>query len=75
MFMHLPFLNFRQYNIAHLEMVNVVLALKIWGQSWANKRVEICYDKRAVVDVLSFGKARDSAGNLCQECMVIVCQL
>ena len=49
-------LNFRQYNIAHLEMVNVVVALKVWGQLWANKHVEICCDNRAVVDVLSFGK-------------------
>ena len=51
-------LNFRQYNIVHLEMVNVVVALKAWGQLWANKRVEIYCDNRAVVDVLSFGKAR-----------------
>ena len=33
-------LNFRNYNIAHLEMVNVVVALKIWGNLWANKRKE-----------------------------------
>ena len=48
-----------QYDIAHLEMVNVVVALKIWGHLWANKRVEIRRDNRAVVDVLSFGRAKD----------------
>ena len=25
------------YNIPHLEMLNVVVALKIWGHYWANK--------------------------------------
>ena len=35
----------------------MVVAPKMWGQLWANKRVEICCDNRAVVDVLSFGKA------------------
>ena len=40
-------------------MVNVVLALKVWGHWWANKRIEIRCDNRAVVDVLSFGRARD----------------
>ena len=43
-----------------IKMVNVVVALKVWGQLWANKCVEICCDNRAVVDVLSFGKDRDA---------------
>ena len=47
-------LNFRQYNIAHLEMVNVVVALKLF-QLWAYKHIEIWCDNRAVVDVLSLG--------------------
>ena len=50
-----------QYNIAPLEMVNVVVALKVWGQLWANKHVEIW----AVVDVWSFGKARDAVLATC----------
>ena len=52
-------LHFREYNIAHLEMVNVVVDLKIWGHLWANKWEEIRCDNRAVVDVLSFRRARD----------------
>ena len=58
-------LNFMNYNIVQLEMVNVVVALKIWGHLWANKRVEICCDNRAVVDVLSFGRAKDSVLATC----------
>ena len=53
------------YNIAHLEMVNVVVALKAWGQLWANKHVKICCDNRAVVDVLSFVKAWDLVLETC----------
>ena len=40
-------------------MVNVIAALKICGQLWVNKLVEIFCDNRTVVDLLSFGKARD----------------
>ena len=43
----------------------MVVALKVWGQLWANKRVEICCDNRAVVDVLSSGKARDAVLATC----------
>ena len=46
-------------------MVNSAVALKVWGQLWANKHVEICCYNRAVVDVLSFGKARDSVLATC----------
>ena len=29
---------FNGYNIVHLEMLNVVVALKVWAASWANKQ-------------------------------------
>ena len=32
------------YNIAHLEMVTVVVALKVWGECWTNKRIKIHCD-------------------------------
>ena len=50
-------LNFMNYNIARLEVVNVVVILKVWGHLWANKRIEIFCDNRSVVDVLSSGRA------------------
>ena len=28
-------------NIAHFEMLNIVVALKVWGHAWANKSVEL----------------------------------
>ena len=51
---------FMSYNIAQLEMVNVVVALKVWGQCRANKRLQIFCDNKAVVDVLGFDRAKDS---------------
>ena len=37
-----------------------MVALKVWGQAWANKSVEILCDNLAVVEILSPGKARDN---------------
>ena len=48
------------YNIAHLEMINVVMALKVWGQCWANKRINIHCDNKVVVDIFTYGRARDT---------------
>ena len=50
---------FRNYTIVHLEMLNIMVALKVWGQHWSNKCVEIKCDNLAVVSVLQEGKARD----------------
>ena len=50
---------FNGYNIVHLEMLNVVVALKVWAASWANKYVHIYCDNHAVVDVLTYGNTRD----------------
>ena len=53
------------YKIAHLEMLNVVVALKVWGQQWANKCVKLFCDNQAVVEVLSAGRARDQVLATC----------
>ena len=51
---------YRAFNIAHLEMLNVVVAFKVWGSSWANQKIQINCDNMAVVEVLQNGYARDS---------------
>ena len=48
------------YDICQLEMVNIVVALKIWANHWKNKRIHVFCDNIAVVQVLNTGKARDS---------------
>ena len=55
---------FGNYTIVHLEMLNIMVALKVWGQHWSNKCVEIKCDNLAVVSVLQEGKARDPCWQL-----------
>ena len=52
--------DFMNYNIAHLEILNIVVALKVWAQQWANKRIKINCDNMAVVEVLRNGRATDN---------------
>ena len=51
---------FYNYTIVHLEMLNIMVALNVWGQNWQNKCIEIRCDNLAVVLVLQEGRARDS---------------
>ena len=51
--------DFQGNDIVHLEMINVVVALKIWGRMWDNQRVYIRCDNLAVMEVLNSGRARD----------------
>ena len=47
-------------SIVHFEMVNVVVAFRVWGKLWKNKWVEIFCDNAAVVRVLSSGSSKDT---------------
>ena len=47
------------FKIVHLEALNVLVALKIWGNFWKDKIIEIKCDNLAVVEVLRSGRARD----------------
>ena len=49
-------LGFKYYNIAQLEMINVMVALKVWGHCWSNKCIRIFCD----TSVLTFGRAKDA---------------
>ena len=52
-------LGFRDYTIVHLELLNIVVAAKIWTQHWSNQKIQIFCDNMAVVEVLTTGKTRD----------------
>ena len=47
------------FNITQLEMLNIMVALKVWGYCWSNMPIEIKCDNLAVVQVLQEGRARD----------------
>ena len=50
---------FRNLTIVHLEMVNILLAIRTFKRQWATKRVLIQCDNEAVVTVLRSGRTRD----------------
>ena len=58
-------IGFKNYNIVQLEMLNVVVALKVWADLWANKCIHIYCDNQAVVDVLTYGNTRDQVLSTC----------
>ena len=56
----LPFpKGFKNYTIVHLEILNIVVALKVWGSVWKDHIIEVKCDNMAVVEVLNTGRARD----------------
>ena len=57
--------NFNNYSIVHLEMLNIVVALKIWATQWSCRKLRIKCDNIAVVDILTSGKTKDSVLALC----------
>ena len=52
-------LGFMQYSIVHLEILNLVVAIKLWASVWRDKVIEIKCDNMAVVEVIRTGWARD----------------
>ena len=46
-------------SIVHLEMVNVLLAVRLFQTKWAGRKVLIKCGNKAVVTVLRSGRARD----------------
>ena len=50
---------FKHLHITQLEMLNVVVALKVWSKLWSDKKVKFFSDNLAVVEVLKSGKTKD----------------
>ena len=47
------------YQIVHLEMLNILVALRVWGHKWTRKKIMIHCDNQAVVTVITTGKTKD----------------
>ena len=56
--LEIPF-GYKNYDICHLEMLNIVVASKLWALYWKDKKIQIHCDNMAVVQVLNTGRARD----------------
>ena len=46
-------------HITHLEMWNVLVAVRLWGSQWRDKYVCIKCDNEAVVSIINTGSSRD----------------
>ena len=47
------------FNICYLEMLNILLALRVWKDQCSNSKISIACDNQVVVQVLNSGKTRD----------------
>ena len=52
-------LGFKGLNIVHLEMLNILVAVKLFCTHWKGMNILIHCDNFAVVNVLRSGRARD----------------
>ena len=51
--------------IARLELLNIVVALKVWGQDWAGSRVRVFCDNTNAVLAIQSGRSRDDYVHHC----------
>ena len=71
---HLPVVkHYGNLSIVHLEMINILVAVRIFVHIWHRKLVLVKCDNEAVVQVLTSGKTRDPflaacARNIWHEC-------
>ena len=54
-----------ELTITHLEMLNFVIALKVWGRFFEHSAITIFCDNMSVVQVVGSGKTRDKFLALC----------
>ena len=54
-----------EFKIVHLEMLNLLIALKLWAHEWSHSVVKFFCDNLAVVQVVRTGKTRDNMLSLC----------
>ena len=55
----------QKLKIVHLEMLNIVVALRLWAPEWAHSTVKFFCDNWAVVQVVKTGKTRDAFLGAC----------
>ena len=51
------------FSIVHLEMLNILVAIRVWGNVWKYHRILIKCDNQAVVSVLNSGKTLNTGSN------------
>ena len=51
--------------ILHLEMMNIIVALRLWGRLWQHSQVKIFCDNEAVVQVVASSRTKDPFWGAC----------
>ena len=51
--------------IHHLELLVVMVAVRLWGQHWRGRRIQLFCDNEAVVSVINSGRTRDAVLATC----------
>ena len=73
---HLPIpMGFMNWSIVQLEMVNILLAVRLFQAHWTGKKVLVKCDNEAVVSVLRSGKTKDPYLGACARNIWYVCAL
>ena len=62
-----------ELKIVHLEMINVLIAIRVWANYWRHKKVTFFCDNMAVVQVVQSGKTKDPMLAACIRNMVRSC--
>ena len=47
-----------EFSITHYKLINILVALRVWGQVWQHKRVVFKVDNLAVVTICNCGYTR-----------------
>ena len=63
----------RQHTIAHLELLNVVVAVKVWADTWQHRSIKVSCDNINACLALQTGRSRDSFMQDCIREIFMVC--
>ena len=67
--------DYQGYTIVHFEILNIVVACKIWADFWQDKKVQIFCDNMAVVEVLTIRRAPVHTLAVCARNVVLLSSL
>ena len=72
----LPVFVTSQNRIVVFAMLNLLVAIRTWGQLWRDKKILLCCDNRAVVDVMFRSKTCDTElGAILREILMVQAKL
>ena len=49
-----------RHSITHFEMINILVALKLWAERWQHKHINLNMDNQDVVTICNTGYTRDT---------------